>query len=476
MMLEKPLRCTLTVCICLLSLFQFSMGSETDAPTSSDQASSQRKVLHNTLAVGDSQPTILILTSSQEAIDWLVNELSGLDVTLVTNPSSYEFGDYDMVIAGGLGPSMQPLCRAYVQAGGNLVLTHGGPYYLAGSTNLTSISDIVGVSNYGNTSVGYVITSENYPYRLPYEAGDTIGYANAGAPQIANVSGALDSLLYKVYWSDGTLHSYLYQAYAGKYFFFCGWDYGDEADDIFLAAVHWMLFFDESVYYGGTSGRYQRILIPPNFHWNQCRDSAAALGGNLATASSPGENSFLAWLADPYATFLGGTDETQEGDWQWLTGESWSFTAWRQGEPNNAWADEDYVALFPSDSLWNDSRSWFVDWQVFIVEHSPTSVEIGDGTQTLPEHIRLAQNYPNPFNSGTSIEYSLRQGGHVTVSVLNLLGQTVALLVNEDQAPGEYRTIWDGRDSEGHQVSTGIYFYRLQVGEISHTLKMILLK
>lgn len=290
---------TMLFCLCLLCLFQFPVVSKTGIAPPGDQATSDRKSTHNTLAVGNSQPTVLILSTSQEAIDWLVDELSGLDVTLVTNPSSYELGDYDMVIAAGnvLQPSMKQDYRAYVHAGGNLVVTHGGPYYLAGSTNLTSISDIVGVSNYGNTSVGHIITSENYPYRLPYKAGDTIGYANAGAPQMANVSGAVDSLLYKVYWSNGTLHSYLYQAHAGKCFFFAGWDYGDEADDLFQAAVHWMLFFDELVYLDATGNQYQRILIPPDFTYHECLDSAQALGGVLATATSPEENSFLSWLA-----------------------------------------------------------------------------------------------------------------------------------------------------------------------------------
>lgn len=110
------------------------------------------------------------------------------------------------------------------------------------------------------------------------------------------------------------------------------------------------------------------------------------------------------------------------------------------------------------------------------MEHHPTSAEIGGAAETLPRHITLAQNYPNPFNSATSIEYSLERRGHVTVTVLNLLGQTVALLVDEVQTPGEFVTTWNGCDSKGHSLASGMYFYRLQVGEMNLTQKMIFLK
>ncbi|PKK82457.1 MAG: hypothetical protein CVT49_13540 [candidate division Zixibacteria bacterium HGW-Zixibacteria-1] len=124
----------------------------------------------------------------------------------------------------------------------------------------------------------------------------------------------------------------------------------------------------EKVYLNLTGHYYYKIIIPPYTTWHQCRDSAIALGGYLATANSQEENNFLAQLAYPYITFLGGTDEDSEGQWHWITDEEWSLTAWRQGEPNNAWSDEDYIGLSPLDSQWNDMRNWFLDTQVFIIE------------------------------------------------------------------------------------------------------------
>jgi len=123
------------------------------------------------------------------------------------------------------------------------------------------------------------------------------------------------------------------------------------------------------VYFSQTGHYYQRIEIPPNTTWHQCRDSAIVLGGYMATATSLEENNFLANLAYPFETYLGGSDEVVESEWHWNTDEVWDFTAWRPGEPNNHWDDEDYIGLSSLDSQWNDMRNWFVDSQVFIVEY-----------------------------------------------------------------------------------------------------------
>ena len=79
----------------------------------------------------------------------------------------------------------------------------------------------------------------------------------------------------------------------------------------------------------------------------------------------------------------------------------------------------------------------------------------------------LSQNYPNPFNPVTSIQYAVgsRQNrpARTTLKVYNILGQKVRTLVDEPKSPGSYEVIWDGKDEEGKEVSSGIYFYRLDV-------------
>jgi hypothetical protein len=82
----------------------------------------------------------------------------------------------------------------------------------------------------------------------------------------------------------------------------------------------------------------------------------------------------------------------------------------------------------------------------------------------------LFQNYPNPFNPSTTIGYSLPKTANVSLKVFNTLGQEVAALVNELRSPGYYKVQWNASN-----VTSGIYFYRLQAGEFVETKKMVLL-
>ncbi len=94
----------------------------------------------------------------------------------------------------------------------------------------------------------------------------------------------------------------------------------------------------------------------------------------------------------------------------------------------------------------------------------------------LPNAFQLENNFPNPFNPATTIEYSLRNQADVKLSIFNMLGQKVRDLVNESQAAGTHRVIWDGTDASGAAVSTGVYLYRMQVGDLAETKKMVLIK
>ena len=94
----------------------------------------------------------------------------------------------------------------------------------------------------------------------------------------------------------------------------------------------------------------------------------------------------------------------------------------------------------------------------------------------LPMKFSLQQNHPNPFNPATMIEFSLPRKGKVELSIYNLLGQRVRVLMVESKPAGMYSAVWDGRDANGREVASGIYFYRLRAGENLATKKMLLLK
>jgi hypothetical protein len=97
-------------------------------------------------------------------------------------------------------------------------------------------------------------------------------------------------------------------------------------------------------------------------------------------------------------------------------------------------------------------------------------------SESLASGFVLSQNYPNPFNAGTSIGYSLQTNSQVGIIVYNVLGQRVNILVDEEKPAGDYTAYWDGTDHSRGQVASGIYFYRLRVGDRVSSKKMILLK
>ena len=88
----------------------------------------------------------------------------------------------------------------------------------------------------------------------------------------------------------------------------------------------------------------------------------------------------------------------------------------------------------------------------------------------------LAQNYPNPFNPQTTLAYSLKDASGVSLVIYDVAGRRVRELVNEQRKPGVYKVVWDGRDGNGTQVASGVYFYKLVAGSFVDTKKMIMLK
>ena len=78
-----------------------------------------------------------------------------------------------------------------------------------------------------------------------------------------------------------------------------------------------------------------------------------------------------------------------------------------------------------------------------------------------PATFRLDGGYPNPFNGTASIRYGLVEGGPVTLTVYNLLGQPVRRLVDTVQVGGHHLALWDGRDDGGRDLASGVYLVRL---------------
>ena len=88
-----------------------------------------------------------------------------------------------------------------------------------------------------------------------------------------------------------------------------------------------------------------------------------------------------------------------------------------------------------------------------------------------PKEFALLQNYPNPFNPSTTIKYSLPKAGNVKLSIYNAIGSKVATVVNEYKTAGNYSVQFNGSN-----LASGIYLYRLESGNYSAVMKLILLK
>ena len=118
--------------------------------------------------------------------------------------------------------------------------------------------------------------------------------------------------------------------------------------------------------------------------------------------------------------------------------------------------------------------------QFQIVIGTQKYVEEATGSLVLnPHSFSLGQNYPNPFNPVTDIGYQIPKYGspiHTTLKVYNILGQEVQTLVDEIQNAGYYTVTWDGLDNRGHQVPSGIYFYRIIAGDFKVIRSMVLLR
>jgi predicted outer membrane repeat protein len=106
---------------------------------------------------------------------------------------------------------------------------------------------------------------------------------------------------------------------------------------------------------------------------------------------------------------------------------------------------------------------------------APPYVDIDDNVIVQTPEILLHQNFPNPFNPETTIKFNLIESGDVKLKIYNIKGQKVKTLFHEVLAAGQHSVAWNGKDDSGKPVSSGIYFYKLNVNGKTEALKKCLL-
>jgi len=129
----------------------------------------------------------------------------------------------------------------------------------------------------------------------------------------------------------------------------------------------------------------------------------------------------------------------------------------RNGRIYTTWVDNRDNGT--GDDVWANVLDW----------DNPVGINEKDILQIPSDH-KLSQNYPNPFNPVTIISYQLSMNSNVALSVYNLLGQNVATLVSEKKVAGYHEIVFNGEN-----LSSGVYVYKIEVGEWTDVKKMILL-
>ena len=117
--------------------------------------------------------------------------------------------------------------------------------------------------------------------------------------------------------------------------------------------------------------------------------------------------------------------------------------------------------------------------QLFMVEHEEEVIVVNidhNDSDIIPNKVTLEQNYPNPFNPATAFHYTLAESGTIELTITDIIGRKVTTLISGYQRSGNHNLLWTGKDSNGNQVPSGIYFYNLKSGSSIITKKMTLSK
>ncbi len=132
-----------------------------------------------------------------------------------------------------------------------------------------------------------------------------------------------------------------------------------------------------------------------------------------------------------------------------------TFTSYIKGNNFHLWVAGDGMTLLH-----------FVDY---------TTDEVKEPNRMISEYA-LFQNYPNPFNPSTKITFNIGKNSFTSLRIYDILGREVATLVSGMQSAGKRTVEWNGTNSAGHKVCSGVYFYRLQAGGYVETKKLVLLR
>ena len=110
------------------------------------------------------------------------------------------------------------------------------------------------------------------------------------------------------------------------------------------------------------------------------------------------------------------------------------------------------------------------------IKEGETTSNVGQLKTGMPIEFCLQQNYPNPFNPHTTIRYSVGKACKTQIIISNILGLELKRYSIFHNTAGSYEILWDGKDVNGRELSSGLYFYRLETTKFIATRKLLLIR
>ena len=221
---------------------------------------------------------------------------------------------------------------------------------------------------------------------------------------------------------------------------------------------------------------YLNESTPKNVHFNDSYQLQAYVLGDGSG------NKFRFALDDNVPAYIAANHEVSE--WYTVDWLGWKLVTWDlPNDPVGTWIGDgvlDGTLRFDSIQLTYEPEAAITGSLYFddlrIVSEQVTDVPSITNEQVV-EGFQLFQNYPNPFNPETTIRYNISTSDeNVRLVIYDMLGKEVRTLVNERQNSGEYSALWNGRDNQSNEVASGIYIYKLIVGNKVQSKRLALIR
>jgi photosystem II stability/assembly factor-like uncharacterized protein len=247
---------------------------------------------------------------------------------------------------------------------------------------------------------------------------------------------------------------------------------------------------------GGKSWTEQTIdsnLIMYSFHFANEKDGWAVGAYNSVDniyKTSDGGNSWISEhiirVCDLHSVFFINENLGWTAGYDYLNGSSVIFQTTNGGED---WYEQKSPCIneggLSNIFIINENTGWAVGNGIIKTTNGGGIVNVSNEKElynTIPNQIELFQNYPNPFNPTTTIKYAIPQKSDVEIIIYDIMGREVKTLVKGNNGIGYKEVIWDGRNNEGQQVSSGIYICRIKATSLEDlsmfekSIKLLLMK